>query len=159
MFKDEASYCTLKRIRCGRVHGRVVRLQMNELNKWMNEWMNKWYLILGSWSTLFHPQRLCSLKWNGKWSWIVRFGRKRSFYVPIYKSPMETEETNGTPSVAIANNAFKILDWQFSKENLESSLGSKNSIQWNFTGISTCSEWHVYLMHRPLTGNRIVRQS
>jgi hypothetical protein len=72
---------------------------------------------------------------------------------------METEETNGTPSVAIADNAFKILDWHFSKENLECSLGSKNSIQWNFTGISSCSEWLMYLMHRPLTGNRNVRQS
>jgi len=70
----------------------------------------------------------------------VSFGRKRSFYVPIYNSPMETEETNGNSSVAIADNAFNILDWHFSVEILESSLGSKNSIQWNFTGISTCSE-------------------
>jgi hypothetical protein len=38
---------------------------------------------------------------------------------------METEETNGTPSVAITDNAFRIQDWHFSKENLESSLGSK----------------------------------
>jgi hypothetical protein len=50
----------------------------------------------------------------------------RSFCVPIYNSPVETEETNGTPSVAIADNALKILDWHFSKENLESSIGSKN---------------------------------
>jgi len=83
----------------------------------------------------------------------------RSFYVPIYNSPVETEETNGIPSDAIADNALRILDWHFSKENLESSIGSKNSTQWNFTGISTYSEWLVYLMHRPLTGNRNVRQS
>jgi hypothetical protein len=94
-----------------------------------------------------------------KWEMIVRFGRKRSFCVPIYNSPMETEETNGTSSVAIADNAFKILDWNVSRENLESSLSSKNSIQWNFTGISTCWKWLVYLMHRPLTGNGNVRRS
>ena len=52
------------------------------------------------------------------------FGRKRSFYVSIYKSPMETEETNGTPSLATADKAFKLRDWHFSEENLESSLGS-----------------------------------
>jgi len=30
----------------------------------------------------------------------------RSFYFPIYNLPVETEETNGTPSVAIADNAL-----------------------------------------------------
>ena len=89
----------------------------------------------------------------------MRFGRKLSFYVPIYNSPVETEETNGAPSVAIADNALKIIDWHFSKENLESSLGSKNSMQWDFTGISTYSEWLVCLMLLPLTGNRNVRQN